>query len=168
MVESGDKKYVNDSRDNSGNSIDFKRLWDVVIEQFPLDKHSIHGPRHWKQVEKNGLMLAGETGADQIIVKLFALFHDSCRINEFTDKGHGLRGAELAKQIKAIHFSLSDESFETLFAACKHHTDGKKTSNITIATCWDADRLDLPRVGIKPDPCRMATAFGKRLARAYQ
>jgi len=44
------------------NHIDFKRLWRVVIDQFPMGIHSIHGPRHWKQVAENGLLLAKETG----------------------------------------------------------------------------------------------------------
>ena len=29
--------------------------------------------------------------------------------------------------------------------------------NLTICTCWDADRLDLPRVFIEPDPLRLCT-----------
>lgn len=144
---------------------DFKRLWGIVIGQFPLGRHSIHGPRHWKQVEKNGLMLAEETGADQTVIRLFALFHDSRRENEHIDNGHGIRGSELAKTIRGIYFDLPDDSFELLINACANHTDGKPTTNITIATCWDADRLDLPRVGIIPDPERMGTAPGRRFAR---
>ena len=34
----------------------------------------------------------------------------------------------------------------------------------TIDACFDADRLDLGRVGITPDPNKMATAKGKELA----
>jgi hypothetical protein len=41
-------------------SVDFKRLWEIVTEQFSLGINSIHGPRHWKQVEKNGSMFAEE------------------------------------------------------------------------------------------------------------
>jgi hypothetical protein len=33
-------------------------------------------------------------------------------------------------------------------------------------TCFDADRLDLPRVGITPDPDKMATKEGAEKARA--
>jgi uncharacterized protein len=146
-------------------SIDFKKLWAIVTGQFPLGVHSIHGPRHWKQVEKNGLMLAKETGADEIIVKLFSIFHDSRRQNENIDNGHGTRGSQLAKSMKGIHFDLPDHSFEILVEECANHTDSKPASNITVATCWDADRLDLPRVGIIPDPDRMCTAPGRRLSR---
>ena len=34
----------------------------------------------------------------------------------------------------------------------------------TMYACFDADRLDLGRVGITPDPKKMATAKGKELA----
>jgi uncharacterized protein len=147
------------------DSIAFRRLWSIVIAQFPMGKHSIHGPRHWKQVEENGLLLAKETGADEKIVKLFSMFHDSRRENEHIDDGHGLRGSELAQSMRGSYFDLPDDSFEILIKACRYHTDGQTTSDITIATCWDADRLDLPRVGIIPDPDRMGTAPGRRLAR---
>lgn len=150
------------------NPIDFRRLWSVVIDQFPMDIHSVHGPRHWKQVEENGLLLAKETGADEIIVTLFSIFHDCRRENEHKDDGHGLRGADLANTMRGTYFDLPDSSFEILIDACANHTDGQPTSIITIATCWDADRLDLPRVGTTPDPDRMGTAPGRRLARSHR
>jgi len=150
---------------NNSEIIDFKRLWEIVTDQFSLGIHSIHGPRHWRQVEKNGLLLTKETGADETIIKLFSLFHDSRRENEYTDDGHGMRGATLAKTLKGVYFDLPDDQFEILLDACRYHTDGKSAVNLTIATCWDADRLDLPRVGTIPDPNRMGTAPGRRLAR---
>ena len=39
-----------------------------------------------------------------------------------------------------------------------HHSDGIQEGDATVRTCWDADRLDLPRVGIHPDPERLYTA----------
>jgi uncharacterized protein len=148
--------------------INFRKLLEIITAQFPLDIHSVHGPRHWKQVEKNGLLLAKETGADETIVALFAIFHDSRRENDNKDDGHGIRGAELAESMRGTHFDLPRDSFETLLEACRYHTEGRPTSNLTIATCWDADKLDLPRVGIIPDPERMGTAPGRRLARSKQ
>jgi uncharacterized protein len=38
-------------------------------------------------------------------------------------------------------------------------------------TCWDADRLDLGRVGIRPDPARLcneAARHPKLLSEAYE
>jgi uncharacterized protein len=34
-------------------------------------------------------------------------------------------------------------------------------ADITIQTCWDADRLDLGRVGIVPDPARLCTVAAR-------
>jgi uncharacterized protein len=107
-------------------SIDFKKLLEIVTAQFPLGIHSIHGPRHWKQVEKNGLMLAQETGADETIMKLFSVFRDCRRENEQRDDGHGRRGAELAKSMKGIYFDLPAHSFRMLLKACRYHTDAQQ------------------------------------------
>jgi len=46
------------------------------------------------------------------------------------------------------------------------HTHEGYHDDVTIQTCWDADRLDLGRVGIIPDPDRMCTGMGKQLALA--
>jgi uncharacterized protein len=53
---------------------------------------------------------------------------------------------------------------ETLTFAIRHHTDGKTSDDPTVGTCWDADRLDLGRVGIIPSPTFMSTPTGKRIA----
>lgn len=49
--------------------------------------------------------------------------------------------------------------------ACRLHTSALRTGNPTIDACFDADRLDLGRVGVTPDPDRMATEKGKELAK---
>ena len=126
-------------------------LWSLVEAQFPLEPGSIHGPLHWRRVERIGLRLAASCGADTDVVRLFALFHDSRRENEHTDPDHGLRGAVLAGAYRGEHFELDDERFEILRYACTHHTDGLRSDDPTIGTCWDADRLELARLGI--DPC---------------
>jgi uncharacterized protein len=40
---------------------------------------------------------------------------------------------------------------------------GGTTADITIQTCWDADRLDLGRVGVFPDAARLCTGAARRL-----
>jgi uncharacterized protein len=94
---------------------------------------------------------------------LFAVFHDSKRMNEFDDPHHGQRGVEFAKQLRGELFEIDDEGFSLLYTACSAHTDLFNSPDITIGTCLDADRLDLTRVGIKPDPEYMSTAYGKEL-----
>src|SRR5262249_48780677 len=62
---------------------------------------------------------------------------------------------------KLIH--LDDHKFDLLFDACRLHTDGHTTGDRTLLACWDADRLDLGRVGITPDPRRLCTRAGREL-----
>lgn len=145
--------------------MDFEALREVVIKQFHGDVYSVHGPSHWRRVEKNGLILAKRTGAQIEAVRLFALFHDSKRQNDLVDEGHGARGAEFAAQLRGKLFDLDDATFALLHYACSWHTDQQFTDDVTIGTCWDADRLDLGRVGIIPHESYMNTAFGKEVAR---
>ena len=51
--------------------------------------------------------------------------------------------------------------FELLYDACAHHTDGLTEADITVQVCWDADRLDLGRVGMIPAPKKLCTAAAK-------
>jgi uncharacterized protein len=56
---------------------------------------------------------------------------------------------------------LEDEEFALLFEACARHTDGRLAGDVTVQTCWDSDRLDLMRVGIRTDPLRLCTAAAR-------
>jgi uncharacterized protein len=50
---------------------------------------------------------------------------------------------------------------ELLVTACSLHTCGGVSDVLTIGTCWDADRLDLARFGIVPDPELLSTAAAR-------
>ena len=124
----------------------------------------LHGIDHWKRVEKNGLNLSRVTRADTQIVICFAYFHDCMRMSEGNDSEHGKRGAEYAKTLRKDFLDLTDEQFDILYYACEWHTKGRHTDNVTIGTCWDADRLDLGRVGIIPSAKDLMTDEAKRIA----
>jgi len=126
------------------------RIWAAVIERAETPPNSIHGPDHWVRVERNGLYVAGRTGADPVVVSLFAVFHDSCRVNDHIDPGHGRRGAELATAMRDLLDMIDEDQFELLVHACNWHTDRTHHDDRTIGACWDADRLDLRRAGIEP------------------
>ena len=82
-------------------------LWQFVTARFRPGTHTDHGPRHWRTVLRNGLYLCRHHAADEEVVRFFALFHDSCRENEFHDPEHGCRGAKLALEFReAGHFHL--------------------------------------------------------------
>ncbi len=148
--------------------MDFQKIHDFVYAQRSIGEHSVHGPEHWAQVEFNGLFLAGLNGADSDVVRLFALFHDSRRINDGHDQMHGPHGAELARKVRNELLPIDDEKFAMLYLACTAHTVASRTSVVTVDTCFDADRLDLVRIGIMPDPARMATPEGAAIARLAQ
>jgi uncharacterized protein len=133
----------------------------AILDQYALTPHGIHGIGHWARVYVNGLSLANQTGADHRVVALFSVLHDACRFNENSDPEHGQRGANLAATFRGTFFDLPDDLLGILQEACSHHTHSHTHQNTTIKTCWDADRLDLGRVGIVPDPKYLCTAEAK-------
>jgi uncharacterized protein len=116
------------------------------------------------RVREIGLRLAAETGANASVVELFSLFHDSQRISEGSDPDHGNRGAQFAAAMRdAGAFRLTDVEFDQLYEACSGHSDGLTTaSTVTVMTCWDADRLDLGRVGIMPNSLYLCTEVARQ------
>jgi uncharacterized protein len=137
-----------------------KPIIHAILEDYALPWNGLHGISHWARVLENGIRLAQETQANIEVVQLFAIFHDARRVNENVDDGHGKRGAELAKMLRGM-FTLSDHDFDLLYVACADHTEGKTDGDITIQTCWDADRLDLGRVGMMPEPNKLCTDVAK-------
>jgi uncharacterized protein len=144
--------------------LDLSNLWALATHQFALGRQSIHGSDHWQRVERNGLQISEQSGADVLIVRLFAVLHDSQRRNESHDPQHGARAAAWARQLNGTELHLPPENLEILCEAMIWHDKGRTSSHPTIGTCWDADRLDLPRVGIIPATRFMSTGYGKELA----
>jgi len=145
-------------------SIHWKGIWEHVAREFRCDRDSIHGPSHWRRVERNGMLVSTRSGAVQEVVRLFAVFHDSRREHDGWDDAHGAQGAAYAAKLRGVLFDISDEHFELLHEACTWHTHGRLSAEPTIGTCWDADRLDLGRVGIQPEADYMSTEFGREIA----
>ena len=143
--------------------IDFETLWNTVLDDPELKKSYIHGPEHWARVERNGIYIGEQTGADLTVIRLFALFHDCRRQNDGIDPGHGRRGAEYAKTLRHELIEISDEQFDTFYNACKLHTRQIHTEDVTVGACWDADRLDLGRIGIKPIAKFLNTTIAKNI-----
>ena len=134
-----------------------------VIDGFQLNINDIHGIHHWSRVLINGLWLAEETGANRKVITAFALLHDSQRLNDGRDPDHGLRGAQHGRLIRDRLPSMSDMEFDLFFDATERHTQGHVDADITTQTCWDADRLDLFRVGIYPAPRLLCTEAARKV-----
>lgn len=120
----------------------------------------VHGEQHWRTVGANGLWLAEPLPhADTYVIFLFALLHDSMRENDMRDPEHGPRAAAFAADLHAEGLlGTTPAQLETLRYACFEHTNGLVSDDATVGCCWDADRLDLPRVGIEPNPKLFSTA----------
>src|SRR3954453_295872 len=122
---------------------DFQQVVRAAKERFLLNLHGIHGVPHWQRVRENGLRIAKPSGADKLLVELFAFLHDCCREDDRSDPGHGERAAEFAESLRGTLLHLTEADFALLFEAIRDHELGRTRADITVATCWDADRLDL-------------------------
>jgi len=132
-----------------GRTMDTTAILKELLPTYVLPIRGIHGVSHWARVLENGLRIAEVTGADIEVVTLFALFHDCRRANDGRDPDHGRRGAERAELLRGSLVRLSSAQFDLLSEACRLHTDGLTEGDPTVQACWDADRLDLPRVHIE-------------------
>ncbi len=135
----------------------------LIKKEFQLDAASIHGIRHWENVFKIGVALACHTKADTKVVGLFSWLHDIKRETDDYDPKHGLRAGKLIKDLydKKL-LNISQKQLSQLLFACKYHNHSSiKSSDITVQTCWDADRLDLWRLGEVPDKNLLNTKIAK-------
>ena len=122
----------------------------AIREQYRLNyENGVHGVQHWARVRVTALRLAENTPGVRVdVLELFAVLHDACRHNDFADHDHGPRAAVLAQELHAQGlFELDKAGMKLLVRAIHVHTGGEVESDLTIGCAWDADRLDLPRVG---------------------
>ena len=138
--------------------LNLKPVVEAILAQYSLPLFGIHGVAHWARVLETGVRLAEVTGANIEVVQLFAVLHDSQRVTEATDPSHGIRGASFAAELRGELFDLNDDDFDLLFVACVGHMDHPTDDDPTVQTCWDADRLDLGRVGARIDPLWLGEA----------
>ncbi len=131
---------------------DPRKLLRTILSSYVLPVTGTHGVTHWARVLENGHRLAPHTGADLRVVELFALLHDSQRHSDGRDPLHGSRAAGFARQLRA-ELGLEPRAFDQLVEACETHTYGASAgAPATVLTCFDADRLDIPRVGLAIRP----------------
>jgi uncharacterized protein len=138
-----------------------KALLQAILAQYRLPLYGLHGIDHWARVLENGKRLSQETNAKLAVVQLFAIFHDACRQSEGHDDDHGRRGAEFAADLRGTLLNLDSKDFDLLYHACADHTRGYTQADVTVQTCWDSDRLDLGRAGIRPHKHYLCTPAAK-------
>lgn len=144
-------------------------LVNKIANDFKLNLYeSDHGINHWHRVYLNALEIAQYYEIQSPIFELFAIFHDSQRENEYIDSEHGKRGSQLANKYYSDFASYCSKiEFTKLQFACQYHTaldiEHHYSDDILVNICWDADRLDIGRVGIKPDKEYLFTDYAKEI-----
>ncbi len=118
-----------------------------VLAQFKIKRDGDHGPAHWARVRLHGMKVGAKREADLL---------------------HGARAAEFSASLNGRFFDLKTEQLDKLCHAIQNHSGGKVHSCATIQSCWDGDRLDLGRVGIKPHKDYLSKEAGSLIARAYK
>jgi len=139
-------------------------VWRMSEQNYALNVGSHHGPTHWQKVERNVEAIAKVNQADPIVCRLFAVLHDCKREHEHDDPEHGQRAANYAKELFGLkQLPITEDQLNSLMYACRHHTEGRLSDHPTIGACWDADRMDLIRVGTTPDTRMFSTQAAKEL-----
>lgn len=133
----------------------------------PAAASALHGETHWRRVATAGLELAPETGADPLLVLLFALLHDAFRSSDGGDQEHGRLAADFVAD-NADTLKLDRARIGVLREALAAHSDGQTSRDPTIGTSWDADRLQLGRVGCDIDPAFLSTEAARSAAPGWR
>ncbi len=121
-----------------------------------------HGLDHWVRVERNGLWLAERVeGVDTTVVRLFAALHDCQRMDDGWDRNHGPRAADF---LLTLDLGLTPDQVTRLETAVRTHTEPDLQEDPTVQVCHDADRLDLGRIVVTPQPRFLNTAPARELA----
>lgn len=145
-----------------------RALWLGLLEEArsgaTTGLHGIHGEQHWAAVAGVGLAITAlRPLADPQIVLAFGMLHDCRRINDDYDPEHGARAAQALMHSKFAAKLFTKEELSLLGFACIWHDKGRVAHNApTIAACWDADRYNLLRLGITPDPGLLSSQASKQ------
>ncbi len=141
-----------------------EKLREYAIKHTKMGIYSVHSIAHWDRVAQNADSLK-TSDVDVLVVKAFAYIHDVERKDDGSDILHGPRAAALVDEMRDTELAfLNDDEIRQLKEACELHTTTWRTEDATVNACFDADRLDLGRVGITPNPDKMATLQGRILA----
>lgn len=127
--------------------------WNILLrEALAASTHHnspIHGQLHWRAVAQAGISIAADGGCAKVALA-FAMIHDCQRINDEWDPDHGERAAVWASKSRTLLHLVGKERRALVSEACLNHEKGYTTQNPVIGSCWDADRINLWRVGLMP------------------
>lgn len=122
----------------------------------------IHGFSHLRRVAWTAGRLAVMSGANVESCIVAGFLHDCARTNDGDGSGHARDSAILADSILKSHFPHLNRA--EICECIAEHADGKTTSHLLTGCVWDADRLDLVRLGLNVNPELMSTQYARSMA----
>jgi HD superfamily phosphodiesterase len=123
----------------------------------------LHGFDHLGRVAILAGRLARAVGEDVESAVVMGFLHDSARKDDGGGCLHAIESAVLARKLLLEFYPQMDRG--RICDSIKRHADGETTSDLMVACLWDADRLELKRLGRVVDPDLLSTEIAKRLAR---
>jgi len=126
-------------------------------------KSALHGISHLRQVSLLAGKIASASGADVESAMVAGFLHDAGRTDDFGGNQHALDSAILARPLLIRLYPHIDA--DLVCYAIARHADGMTTDDPLIGSLWDADRLELKRIGRYVREDLLSTAEGKRIFR---
>lgn len=140
---------------------DFNKVLKVAIKHAPK-LNCNHDTGHILRSSIYARIMAIKTCPEYLNeIMLGVILHDIGRINNQRDPYHPKRSARLAMDILKKHWPGLNTG--RIIYAIENHNMGKTTTDPVIGIIWDADRLDLVRLGIKVDKKLLSTKIAPKL-----
>lgn len=141
--------------------MNWKEVEEIVFHH-SLYKDGVHGIDHIRRTVENAKIIAKETCPDKFDDAVIgAYLHDIGRIDDFGGNAHAVRGAKISERLLQEFWPNLD--IKRILFAIEFHADKLTSEDPLIGTIWDADRLDLDRVGIKINPDLLSTKKAKEI-----
>lgn len=141
--------------------LDDEEVIDMCLKFYTM-RIGIHGESHIRNVVKLAKRISRRECpqyTNDVIVG--AALHDVGRRDDFGGNEHAVRGSRIAKGV--IKSYWPNLHADKIVEAIKYHTGGLTTSDPLIGSIWDADRLDLVRLGKRIDISLLSTKTAKKI-----
>ena len=122
----------------------------------------LHGMSHLRRVASTAGRIASLISEDVEAAVVTGFLHDCARTDDGGGTSHAHDSACVAKNILPTCYPHLD--VDRLCAGIAGHADGVVTDDLLIGSVWDADRLDLVRLGIEVDLGLLSTSVARRVA----
>ncbi len=126
----------------------------------------LHGVSHLRRVAILSGRLANAVGEDVESAVVMGFLHDCARRNDKNDIEHARDSEVLARGLVERFYPHLD--VDRICEAIAGHADGEVTSDPFTGCLWDADRMELKRIGRTIDLDLLSTKVAKRLVRRRQ